>query len=285
MRSWRELSSRPVPARLKTSSNSLTFEAFGVPVRLIVDGGRLLELAYASLPPGWRECPDTRDAERFTVRQIGDDSYELLVGDQPQLHQAALDVTLSFLEAQIRRHIAASSRDWTFLHAGAVAVNGKVLVIPGRSFYGKSTLVKALVEGGATYFSDEYAVFDRDGRVHPYPRTLSLRTPTGRQDRTVAELGGVAGEEAGELAVVALTRFRPGADWQPRRLSASQGLAALLADTFSAHERPAEAMSTFRRAMSGGVSILDSERGEAGPVAVALLEELMLAAGSDRGNA
>ena len=37
---------------------------------------------------------------------------------------------------------------------------GRAIVIPGRTFSGKSTLVAELVRAGATYYSDEYAVED-----------------------------------------------------------------------------------------------------------------------------
>jgi hypothetical protein len=42
------------------------------------------------------------------------------------------------------------------------------MVLPGKSFAGKTTLVAALVRAGAEYWSDEYAVLDANGDVHPY---------------------------------------------------------------------------------------------------------------------
>jgi uridine kinase len=41
------------------------------------------------------------------------------------------------------------------------------IAIPGRSFSGKTSLVTALVRAGAVYYSDEFAVIDRDGLVRP----------------------------------------------------------------------------------------------------------------------
>ena len=102
------------------------------------------------------------------------------------------------LDAQVRMFIAANTRDWIFVHAGAVACGGRAVVLPGESFSGKTTLVAALVQAGASYYSDEYAVLDADGRVHPYARRLSIRSDGGEptQERHVGELGGVAAEES-----------------------------------------------------------------------------------------
>jgi hypothetical protein len=260
--------------RKRTSPGSLTFESFGVPVQLTIDADGQAEPVREVHPPGWSTSRATPSAGRFELRQVGNDSYEVAINDRTELHQAALDIALGLLEAQIRLYVAEKAKDHIFVHAGVVAAHGKALIAPGKSFSGKTTLVKALVEAGATYFSDEYAVFDRSGRVHPYPRRLSLRTPTGHEQRDVRELGGIAGDEAGELGVVALTQYRPGGVWNPARLSGGQGLTALLADTIPARERPQESLTTLRRAITPGVSILQGERGEAEPVAAALLDEL-----------
>ena len=42
-----------------------------------------------------------------------------------------------------------------------------------------------MLNSGATYYSDEYAVFDCNGRVHPFPLPISLRVPDGH-GRSVA---------------------------------------------------------------------------------------------------
>ena len=51
--------------------------------------------------------------------------------------------------------------------AGVVGWENRAIVMPGASFAGKTTLVRAWLEAGATYYSDEFAVLDRAGRVHP----------------------------------------------------------------------------------------------------------------------
>ena len=130
--------------------------------------------------------------------------------------------------------------NWIFVHAARLPTTAGRSCFPGRSFSGKTTLVAALVQAGASYYSDEYAVLDGDGRVHPYTRRLSIRgdgvEPT--QERHVGELGGVAAEESAELSVVVVTRYRRDAAWQPTRLYPGEGMVALLANTVPARSVP-----------------------------------------------
>jgi len=60
-----------------------------------------------------------------------------------------------------------------------VAWRGRAILLPGRSYVGKSTLVMELVRAGAVYYSDEYAVLDARGRVHPFAQPVALREPDG----------------------------------------------------------------------------------------------------------
>ena len=69
--------------------------------------------------------------------------------------------------SRIELLVAAALPDRVAVHAGVVAFAGRAVVIPGPSHSGKSTLVQALVEAGATYLSDEFALLDEAGRVWP----------------------------------------------------------------------------------------------------------------------
>jgi hypothetical protein len=76
------------------------------------------------------------------------------------------------------------------VHSGVVAHDGRAILLPGPTHAGKSTLVAELVRLGAPYFSDEYALIDADGRVHPYPRPMLLRDGSGYDHpRLATELG------------------------------------------------------------------------------------------------
>ena len=81
--------------------------------------------------------------------------------------------------------VAFRAPDQIFLHAGAVAYLGRMIVLPAAALTGKSTLVAALVRAGATYYSDQFAVVDEQGRVHPY--ATPLRDPESRFHRGAYE--------------------------------------------------------------------------------------------------
>jgi hypothetical protein len=256
----------------------VSFEAFGVQAAITLGDPGLETHIQAILPPGWSPSGAGEGSGQFGLREVDAGSYEVTVGGAPWLEHATLDLALSMLDAQIRMFIAATARDWIFVHAGVVAQADRALVIPGESFSGKTTLVSALVEAGATYYSDEYAVLDRDGRVHPYTRRLSIRggdgTPT--QERHVAELGGVEARDSAEIGTVIVTRYRRGVDWEPKRMSTGAGALALMANTVPAQERPQESLRVLGRAVAKA-TVLESDRGEAGPVAAALLADLAAA--------
>src|SRR5439155_17510488 len=88
-----------------------------------------------------------------------------------------LDDLLDAFESHVQLTVAEYAPRRVFVHAGVVGWNNRAIVIPGLSHSGKTTLVKQLIEAGASYYSDEYAVLDERGRVHAYPRPLGVRVP------------------------------------------------------------------------------------------------------------
>jgi hypothetical protein len=259
--------------RRQAASRGPCFEAFGVPVELAVEDAVLEARVVEILPPGSTPCPPSEAAASFGLRDAGAGSYEVTRGGALLMEQASLDVALEMLDSHIRLHVAAHATDWTFVHAGVVVLDGRALVLPGESFSGKSTLVKALVERGADYYSDEYAVFDLSGHVHPYPRPLQMRTAPAAEDQEIAVLGGVASTRKAEVGVVAVIRYRPGSEWRPTHLSPGHGATVLLGNALSAYLRPRESLQVLTRAVRTA-TVLEGDRGEAGPVAEALLETL-----------
>jgi hypothetical protein len=174
-----------------------------------------------------------------------------------------LDEVLEILEEDVKLHVAAVAPSRIFLHAGVVGWRGRAIVLPGRSFAGKSTLVAALVEAGATYYSDEFAVFDARGRVHPFARPLKLRARPG-------ESGAEAWEEPPAhrvgirplpLRLVALTHYQPGASWESRRLSPGQAVLALMESSVPVRHRPEATLNTLREIVTQA-PVIQGVRGE-----------------------
>jgi hypothetical protein len=268
------------------SLQEIAFEAFGVRLAVGATDEAVLERMRSWLPPGWKPCPESAVEARFVIKpEDTGGAYELIASDNTrdtQLGRAFdLDMLLELLDFQLRVYLGRMSPDTIFVHAGAVAHNGAAMVMPSFSFGGKTTLVAALVRAGAVYYSDEFALIDREGFVHPYAKPLSLREDPNEwpQDhRSVESFGGVAGLEPAPLRLIVITSFKRGAQWNPQRLSAGAGAAALLERAVPARERTAEVMQTVSRAAERAV-VVGSDRGEADEVAPLLLEELERHAG------
>ncbi len=182
---------------------------------------------------------------------------------------------LTTLEQHAELLTAFRAQDCLFVHAGVVGWRGQAIVIPGRSMTGKTSLVKALVEAGATYYSDEFAVLDKEGLVHSYPRPLSIRGPNGQPGRKtpVEELGGEAGNEPLPVGLVFVTEYQPEAAWRPHQLTPGKALLALMDNTVAARRNPAHSMPILKQVAINAIT-LKSKRSEAGDVAPRLLARL-----------
>ena len=63
-----------------------------------------------------------------------------------------------WIRRDIERGVATHCDQMVFVHAGVVSWHGIAILVPGRSAIGKSKVVSALVQRGATYYSDTFAV-------------------------------------------------------------------------------------------------------------------------------
>jgi hypothetical protein len=259
--------------RKKSMRGPLRFEAFGVGLQVEFGSDELRAIADAVLPPNYSPCEPSEVRAGFTLSGSEAEGYSVGVAGRPTLTHGTLAVALNALDADIRMFIAVNAKE-LFVHAGVVGINGACLVIPGETFTGKTTLVSALVQAGATYFSDEYAVLDDTGRVHPYARRLSIRGELGKvHDQAVDELGGSAATAAAEVGAVLVTRYKPNTEWRPQRISAGEAALALLANTLPARDRPEQALHAVSRAVAGAI-LLKGDRGDARETVPALLAEL-----------
>lgn len=248
------------------------FEAYGVSIVLNIESPDLQERVEAILPPGWQpRDPRDEDAYFSLVRRDGVVyRVEYTTGDVSG--SSDLDIALAVLESQLRAYVSLHSPDHIFVHAGVVGIDGRAIVIPGPSFGGKTTLVAELVRHGALYYSDEFAVLDHNGHVHPYPKPLSIRADgLNQKDHDVATFGGTIGEVPLPVRTVVVTQFVPEAEWRPERLSGGDAVLALLSNTVPAQERPAQALATINRALRNAV-VLSGDRGEAAALVPELLE-------------
>ncbi len=225
------------------------------------------------LPPRARPVRHPPERGCFALVKDTDDGLLNVMCDEHWIAGPVdLRLALGILDAHLRMHIALHAPDHVFVHAGVVGVGERAIVLPGRSFAGKTTLVAMLVQAGAEYWSDEYAVLDADGLVHPYPKPLSVRIDATRatDERPVESLGGLAGDRPLPVAVIAFTSYRPGVAWALRSCTAGEGAVKLLEHSVAARSRPEQVLAAVRRAATDAV-VLEGDRGDADGAAGALL--------------
>jgi hypothetical protein len=252
----------------------MPFEAYGVRLLVSTDSQEVYERLPAMLPPGAVACPAERVVHSLAVNVRDDGTFDLGVDDGPFLVGLKLEIVLEVLESQLCAHVALEALGRVFVHAGVVGLGESAIVMPGRSFAGKTTLVAEFVRAGAAYYSDEYAVLDEQGLVHPYPRPLALREDGNPQiGHPVAALGGIAGDDPLPIGMILVSVYRAGGEWRPSTLSLGQGVLAMLANTVPARAKPAEALRSITRSVDGA-TVLEGERGEASSVVEQLLAQV-----------
>jgi hypothetical protein len=264
-------------------------DAYGARIGIRVNQAAVLERLPALLPPGWKPLGAPRVDELHSLVLGGGTrtrarAFNLVYwGIARRARTLDLEEALAVLEADLRLNVAAAATRRVFVHAGVVAHRGRAIVLPGRSGAGKTTLVAALVRAGATYYSDEFAVLDGRGRVHPFAKPLSVRGAEGKGGRSVTaeELGGVSGTRPLRVGLVVASTYRPGARWRPARLTPGGALLHLVPHTVPVRRRP-EASLRSLTAMVEGALVLKGARGEAEALAPLLLETLDEAAAGRR---
>src|SRR5437870_1301491 len=206
----------------------MSFISYGVRVGLRVNQPDALDGLLAYLPEGWKPArsPVVERMYSLLIGAPGPRSnvrrFHLLYGNAERLARTLeLGSLCEAFETDLQLYVAQAARHRVFVHAGVVGWQGQAIVIPGRSFSGKSMLVAELVRAGAAYYSDEYAVVDPQGRVHPYPKPLSLRENGAARGKKYAmeELGGRAGSKPIPVGLVVVSAYKAGARWRLHRLS------------------------------------------------------------------
>ena len=187
-----------VPGK-RRAAFSLAFECYGARVVVSTNEMAIFDALPGNLPVGSKLIDATEVANRFSLlsNEVAEgpeatDTYGLYDSESLVLSTSDLEIALEQLARELDAVVALEASPWLFVHAGVVGCEAGAIVIPGRSMTGKTSLVAALVKAGATYYSDEYAVFDWHGHVHAFPKPLHLRTgPQGEPEKIdVAELGG-----------------------------------------------------------------------------------------------
>jgi hypothetical protein len=258
-----------------TETYEIAFEAFGVTAAVEAGSADVLKRVEARLPPGSTRISAAPEENRFSILTRNGSSYRVSGPGSSLPGSSDLDVALEVLESELRAFIATQSPAHIFVHAGVVEHAGHAILIPGRSFSGKTTLVAEFVRQGHPYYSDEFAVLDREGLVHPYPKPLSIRlNGLSQTDHDISALGGRSGTVPLRIGLVIFSEYSPDARWQPQRRSGGDIVLALLANTIPASDRPQQTLSVLTRAV-GDAIMLEGPRAEAAEVVHWVREQAM----------
>jgi HprK-related kinase A len=129
--------------------------------------------------------PQPRGVCHFTVRLEAERAWRRWVrpsvairGDYVLPDAAPLPLAQGLLAAEMGMNLqmALGQKNYLLLHASSVEKGGRALLMTGHSGAGKSTLAALLGERGWRFMGDEFALLGLDdGRLHPFPRAVSLK--------------------------------------------------------------------------------------------------------------
>ncbi len=111
------------------------------------------------------------------VFNVAEDNYEVSIGGRADVffRRKSWPSPSVFVELLLEREV----RDFTFLHASSVEVDGKAYLFSGPSTSGKTTLALALAKQGARMMSeDRTPVNFARGTAAPFPTRVNVRYAT-----------------------------------------------------------------------------------------------------------
>lgn len=235
----------------------------GVRVGVRSDDETLLDTLRASeFPRGWRESDEPEVDHLFGLRSDGLWEGEHLF-HTPRGRDAAVRALGNRLHVCIAEHAVPE----VFVHAAAVEVHGWAVLMPGRSYSGKSSLALALCRRGGRLLSDDFAVLDASGRVRDYALPLSRRRDGDERDLIPPEdLGWIPGREPLPVGLVLLTSWQEAATFRPRALTGAEAALGLFGQAVAARRDPSRVMAALARAVESA-RCWEGPRGEAAEAA------------------
>ncbi len=268
--------------KISASIGKIYFCSFGVKIETAYDEtefneAELFERLHRIHPKEFVKIEAGKVAHHFRLLKNYREGiwfYDLYHEDELAASARDKEDFFEFFDSRIRITVAEYAVGKVFLHAGAVGWKGKALVLPSSSFHGKTTLVAELVKKGASYFSDEYAVLDEEGFVHPFPKMLSMRgiiDDVRQVDLPVESFGGKAAEKPLEIGLVLLTQFEKEALWKPEIMSPGEGAMEIISHTISIRYKPEFALKVLNKITNRAI-ITRTQRGEANIFANLILD-------------
>jgi hypothetical protein len=250
--------------------SEITASCYGVEVRIAAAGTEVCQRLRDALPPEFSVGARGASVAISYLVTTEHPDYRVSRDGSDVFSAATEEDVFAWLCQDIDNTVAQRSRQMLFVHAGVIGWRGFAIVIPGRSYTGKSTLVAELVRRGAEYWSDEFAVLDDRGMVHPYRRALVLRGET-RPSPDLRLLRGDAPMEPLPIAVVVAGPYQPGVAWRPTVVRGARAVLPLIDGTVQGREESAR-MLRIAAGLAPGIVTLQGPRPEARAVAAELLD-------------
>lgn len=256
-----------------------SFRAYGLLIGVRASDSAVLGDLRARLPFGSTPSEESEVDYLYSIRvggkseRKGTRQFHVLYSDAAQLGRT-LDwgLLLDAFEKDLELFVGERAHARVFVHAGVVTWKRRALLLPGKSLAGKSTLVAELVRSGATYFSDEFAVLDEAGLVHPFRRPLSLREngEPGADKYSLDVVLNSPPTDPAPVTSVLVTTYREGARFRPRLVSPGIACLELLQHALAARTQP-ELVLPVLQTVTEGARIYKTLRGQASEVAQAVL--------------
>ena len=246
----------------------LFIESYGVKICITTNKPEVIEnfkiILRKYLLDLYTETEKTEAAQHFLFVCNTSEKDTLYKNGKSVFSRLQREKAFEYLGSEVRRTIAEFAVGRVFIHSGVVAWKGKVILIPGTSFSGKTSLTAALVKRGADYYSDEYAILDEEGFVYPFPKMLSLRgviDDRKQVDIPVEKLGGIAGTEKIRVGAVLITEYKVKARWNPKILSPAKGMIEILHNSVAIRQNPQFTLDVLNK-VAGEALIVKSKRGD-----------------------
>ena len=212
------------------------------------------------------------DVRVSLTRNAAPGRFEVRLNDRVIGENESLPYLLNLIQQSADDCMIRNLDHQAVVHAGVVTYHGRAIVLPGSSGSGKTRMVQELLGRGAEYSSDEYAILDMRGNVHPYPRALMIRKDGDEQHPLLAsELNARVRTRPAPVALFLFLRYDAGAaGLDAVRLDRSDALIRLLQNSPQILEENPAVLEPLKAAVSRADSFA-GVRGESGSAAAEIL--------------
>ncbi len=196
-----------------------------------------------------------------------------------------IEEVLPHVEWALNWEVVRRMDDFLQLHAGVMERDGVGVVFPAAPGSGKTTLCAGLLSRGWRFLSDEFALIDGEGMIHPYPKALCIKEGSfevmehlglpmvqprryrkGKKGRVAYVNPRVAGDDSlgrkCRLGHVVFPKFEQGATPRLRSLTRGETGFELAQLSFNLRKKGNEGMTMLMGALQGA----DCHRLESGDI-------------------